>query len=130
MERDVLYRVRIWGEQMLNDSKWEKFRENDYILKNNEDIEIAEIYKTNTDIYELMFIIPGLTDFDDEFVTNRHITLDECRTSEIAMWKAGNIIANKCNEWIKHISKVRDHLPSPHEMFEKAYPDEDKKDEE
>lgn len=53
-----------------------------------------------------------------EFFFNRVSLYAE--NGDIAKWKATNEMINLCNEEIGKFSKIRDHLPSIHELAERA----------
>ena len=94
---------------MLNDSKWVKVDDSQYNLYNEKDGMIAVLsYDEYTDTY-------GVDDYSDY--------ADEVKASSIeeAMWRATVMLSNYYNRLIGEYMKLRDHLPSLGELYDKAF---------
>lgn len=94
---------------MLNDSKWVKVDDSQYNLYNEKDGMIAVLsYDEYTDTY-------GVDDYSDY--------ADEVKASSIeeAMWRATVMLNDYYNRLIGKYMKLRDHLPSLGELYDKVF---------
>ena len=99
---------------MLNDDKWVRTKYGDSILYTADNKEIAKILSYGDGYYKLIF-----------WLNNQHFDFDlELESIEIAEWQAGLVIYDECQKILNRVCKIRDHLPSPHEMYDKAFPEE------
>lgn len=99
---------------MLNDNKWVRTNYGDSILYTADNKEIAKIISYGDGYYKLIL-----------WLDNRHLDFVlELDSMEIAEWQAGLIIYKECNSIANRMHYIRDHLPSSHEMYDKAYPEE------
>lgn len=102
---------------MLNDYKWIRTDSGDSILYTTDNKKIATILSYGNNNYKLLFWL-GKEHFDFDL---------ECGSMEIAEWRAGLVIYDECQKILNRICKIRDHLPSPHEMYKKASPEEERR---
>lgn len=97
---------------MLNDSYWKEFNNGERAMLYSADGEkIAYIQKKDT-VWDCMIWSELIA---ESFYYNGMSSIEEVE------WKVTLYINNKCNKIANQLHKIRDHLPSIHELAEKAW---------
>ena len=96
---------------MLNDSYWKEYNDGEraYLLSSSKE-KIAYIQNKNS-VWDCV-IYPEL--ISDSFYWRGIDSIEEIE------WQITLYIYNRCNEIADQLYKIRDHLPSAHELAEKA----------
>ena len=89
---------------------WKESFADYFVLLNEKNRQIATVSKYGWGISDTLWEL--------EFLSDR--VLFHAKNSDVAKWKATNEIINMCNNEIGKFSEIRDHLPSVHELAEKA----------
>ena len=102
---------------MLNDSYWKEYNDGEMaVLWSADGEKIAYIQKKDT-VWDCM-IWPKL--IAENFYYNGLSTMEEVE------WQVTLYIGNKCNKMANQLHKIRDHLPSIHELAKRARYQENK----
>ena len=101
---------------MLNDTKWEPFDESEEFLKNCDGMIIARLRKHWNEARWICTFSPQLDNVDVHF----SLELEGIKSVEEARWQATAWIYNQCNYIANHFHRIRDHLPSVHELAEEV----------
>ena len=104
--------VKDWRQdKMLNDSNWLEYNDGQRaILRASNGETIASIQKDGLLWYCMM--LPKL--LAQDFYYKNIDSIEEVE------WQVTLYIYNRCNEIANQLHKIRDHLPSIHELAEKA----------
>ena len=97
---------------MLNDWKWEKIDDYEYVIRDNNNAIIISLIQTWNDQWKCIL-------FNDNYNIRYQAIFPENTSIEEIQWQVV-IWANKqCNDVANSFHYIRDHLPSVRDLFDK-----------
>lgn len=98
---------------MLNDWRWEKVDRSEYKLKDASGQTIAYLFRNYDSRWFCRF-------HNDDWNMNFGVTFEGLKNAEEVIWQTTLWIYNTCNHVANSFHRIRDHLPSLHELREIA----------
>lgn len=95
---------------MLNDWKWEKIDNNQYIIKDNYNTKIVDLQKIQNEEWLCTF-------YNNEMKLHYNGIYPANMSLEEVQWQAILWIQKQCNQIANSFHHIRDHLPSIHEVY-------------
>ena len=98
---------------MLNDWKWEKIDDYEYVVRDNNNAIIIQLIQIWDKQWRCAF-------YNDKYELKYYTNFPGDTTIEEIQWQATLWVNEQCNNIANSFHHIRDHLPSIHDLFDKT----------
>lgn len=98
---------------MLNDWKWEKIDNYEYVIRDNTNTVIIDLIQNQNEQWIC-------TLYNDEYKLKYYAIFPENMTIEEIQWQVILWVNKQCTNIANSFHHIRDHLPSVHDLFDKT----------
>lgn len=97
---------------MLNDWKWEKIDNYEYVIRDNNNTVIIDLIQTWNEQWMCTF-------YDDKYKLEYKKIFSKNMTIEEIQWQVILWVSKQCNNIANNFHHIRDHLPNVCDLFDK-----------